>query len=317
MTGSKQLWRKLMKAIVCTKSGPPDVLQLKEVGKPIPKNNEILVKVHAATVTIGDAIIRKIPRLILAPMGLLFGFKSKKITGHEFAGVVEATGRDVKLFKQGDHVYGTTTGLSGGGNAEYVCVPEEWKLGVVAKKPAAMTFEQAAAVPIGGMTALQILKKGNIRPGQKVLVYGASGSVGTYAIQLARYYGAKVTGVCSTANLEMVGSMGAEKVIDYTKEDFTRNNDKYDVIFDAVRKIRSSGCKASLKENGCFLSARSPTKELTEYLESLTELIEAGKIKAVIDRRYPLEQTAEAHRYVDKGHKKGNVVITLEHNSKT
>jgi len=151
-----------MKAIVCTKSGPPEVLKLKDVGKPIPRDYEILVKVHASTVTIGDAIIRKIPRLILAPVGLLFGFKSKKITGHEFAGVVEATGKDVKLFKEGDEVYGTTTGLSGGGNAEYVCVPEEWKMGVVAKKPTAMTFEQAAAVPIGGMTALQILKKGNI-----------------------------------------------------------------------------------------------------------------------------------------------------------
>ena len=306
-----------MKANVWTKSGPPDVLELKEVEKPVPRDNEILVKVHASTVTIGDAIIRKIPRLILVPMGLLFGFKSKKITGHEFAGVVEAVGKEVKLFKEGDEVYGTTTGLSGGGNAEYVCVPEEWKMGVVAKKPAGMTFEEAAAVPIGGMTALQILKKGNIQPGQKVLVYGASGSVGTYAVQLAKSYGAEVTGVCSTANLEMVRSLGAESVIDYTKEDFTRNGEKYDVIFDTVRKIRSSRCKGSLKESGCFLSARSPTKELTEYLESLTELIEVGKIKAVIDRRYPLEQTVEAHRYVDKGHKKGNVVITLEHNSKT
>jgi len=306
-----------MKAIVSRKAGPPDVLELREVEKPVPRDNEVLVKVCASTVTIGDAIIRKIPRLILIPIGLLFGFRSKKITGHEFAGVVEVVGREVKLFKEGDEVYGTTTGLSGGGNAEYVCVPEEWKMGVVAKKPAAMTFEEAAAVPIGGMTALQILKKGNIQPGQKVLVYGASGSVGTYAVQLAKSYGAEVTGVCSSANFEMVRSLGAESVIDYTKEDFTTNGVKYDVIFDAVRKIRSSHCKGSLKKNGCFLSARSPTKELTEYLESLTELIEAGKIKAVIDRRYPLEQTAEAHRYVDTGHKKGNVVITLGNNNKT
>ena len=306
-----------MKAIVCIKSGPPDVLQLKEVEKPAPRNNEVLVKVHASTVTIGDTIIRKISRLILLPAGLLFGFKSKKITGHEFSGVVEAVGKDVKLFKEGDAVYGTTTGLSSGGNAEYVCVPEEWKMGVVAKKPAAMTFEEAAAVPIGGMTALHILKKGNIRPGQKVLVYGASGSIGTYAVQLARYYGAEVTGVCSTTNLELVKSLGADKVIDYTKEDFTRNGEKYDVIFDAVRKIRCSRCKSSLKESGCFLSSRSLSKELTEYLEYLTELIEERKIKAVIDRRYPLEQIAEAHRYVEKGHKKGNVVITLEHNNET
>jgi NADPH:quinone reductase-like Zn-dependent oxidoreductase len=306
-----------MKAIVWTKSGPPDVLELKEVEKSVPRDNEVLVKVHASTVTIGDTIIRKIPRLILVPMGLLFGFRSKKITGHEFAGVVEATGKEVTRFKEGDEVYGTTTGLSGGGNAEYVCVPEEWKMGVVAKKPAAITFEEAAAVPIGGMTALQILKKGNIRPGQKVLVYGASGSVGTYAVQLAKNYGAEVTGVCSSTNLEMVRSLGAETVIDYTKEDFTRNGEKYDVIFDAVRKIRASRCKNSLKEGGCFLSSRSPTKELTEYLESLTELIEVGKIKAVIDRRYPLEQTVEAHRYVEKGHKKGNVVITVVHNDKT
>jgi NADPH:quinone reductase-like Zn-dependent oxidoreductase len=306
-----------MKAIVWTRSGPPEALKLREVEKPVPKDNEILVKIQASTVTIGDAIIRKIPRLILAPVGLLFGFKSKKITGHEFAGVVEAAGKDVKLFREGDEVYGTTTGLSGGGNAEYVCVPEEWKMGVVAKKPSAITFEEAAAIPIGGMTALQILKKGDIRPGQKVLVYGASGAVGTYAVQVARYYCAEVTGVCSGANLEMVRSIGAESVIDYTKEDFTGNGEKYDVIFDAVRKIRSSRCKGSLKESGCFLSARSPTKELTEYLESLTELVEDGKLRAVIDRRYPLEQTAEAHRYVDKGHKKGNVVITVEHNTKT
>ncbi|MCP4260165.1 MAG: NAD(P)-dependent alcohol dehydrogenase [Planctomycetes bacterium] len=306
-----------MKAIVWTKSGPPDVLELKEVEKPVPRDNEVLIKVHASTVTIGDAIIRKIPRLILLPMGLLFGFKSKKITGHEFAGVVEAKGKEVKLFKEGDEVYGTTTGLSGGGNAEYVCVPEEWKMGVVAKKPAVMTFEEAAAVPIGAMTAMQILKKGNIRTGQKVLIYGASGSVGTYVVQLAKSYGAEVTGVCSSTNLEMVRSLGAETVIDYTKEDFTRNGEKYDVVFDAVRKIRSSRCKGSLKESGCFLSSRSPTKELTEDLEFLTELIEAGKIKSAIDRRYPLEQTAEAHRYVDKGHKKGNVVITVVQDNKT
>jgi NADPH:quinone reductase-like Zn-dependent oxidoreductase len=308
---------KHMKAIVCTGSGSPDVLKLKEVPKPAPGNNEILIKVRAATVTIGDVIIRKIPRFLLLPMGLLFGFKAKKITGHEFAGDVEAVGKDVKRFKKGDQVFGTTTGLSYGANAEYVCVPEEWKLGVVALKPANISYEEAAAVPIGAMTALQILRKANIEKSQKVLVYGASGSVGTYAVQLAKSCGARVTGVCSTTNLELLKSLGTDKVIDYTKEDFTQNGRTYDVIFDAVRKIGHSKCKQSLKENGIFLSARSPTSEKNEYLVHLKELIEAGKIKPVIDRCYPLEQTAEAHRYVEKGHKKGNVVITLEHNNKT
>ncbi|MCK5488209.1 MAG: NAD(P)-dependent alcohol dehydrogenase, partial [Desulfobacterales bacterium] len=191
-----------IKAIVCTRSGSPDVLQLKEVPKPTPKDNEVLVKVHGATVTIGDVFIRKIPRLILLPLGLLFGFKSKKIPGHELTGEIEAVGKDVKLFRKGDQVFGTSTGLSYGANAEYICLPEEWKQGVLALKPASMSFEEAAAVPIGGMTALQILRKGNIQGGpayrsgrQKVLIYGASGSVGTYAVQLARYFGAEVTGV--------------------------------------------------------------------------------------------------------------------------
>jgi NADPH:quinone reductase-like Zn-dependent oxidoreductase len=300
-----------MKAIVCTKSGPPEVLQLKEVEKPIPKDNEVLIRVHAATVTRGDIVLRKLHPLLYLPMRL-FGVKRKKIPGHEFAGEVEYSGIGVKHFKQGDQVFGTTTGLSVGANAEYVCLPEEWTSGMLALKPTNMSYEEAAALPVGGMTALYILRKGNIQNGQKILVYGASGSVGTYAVQLARHhYGAEVTGVCSTANMELVKSLGADQVIDYTKEDVTKTGPIYDIIFDAIGKIAPSQSKSALKENGSFLSIRSTTSENTENLITLKELVEAGKIKAVIDRCYPLEQVAEAHRYVETGHKKGNVVIIV------
>ena len=300
-----------MKAMVYERSGPAEVLQLKELKKPIPMDHELLVKVYAATVTRGDIHLRKLPGIILVPMGWLFGFKRKKIPGHEFSGKVESVGKNVRLFRTGDEVFGTTTGLSYGANAEYVCIPEEWKQGVVTIKPANTSHEESAAVPIGGMSALQILRRANIRSGHKVLVYGASGSVGTYAVQLAKYFGAEVTGVCSTSNLEMVRSIGADKVIDYTREYFTKNDQTYDVIFDAVGKIKSWRCKGSLKKNGTYLSTWSMTKETTEDLNFLKKLMEMGKMKAVIDRSYPLEQTAEAHRYVEKGHKKGNVVITL------
>jgi NADPH:quinone reductase-like Zn-dependent oxidoreductase len=300
-----------MKAILSTKSGPPEVLELKEVEKPEPKDNEVLIKVHAATVTQGDVMLRKLHPLMFLPMRL-FGVRRKMIPGHEFAGEVESVGAHVKRFKTGDPVFGTTTGLSVGANAEYVCLPEEWNEGVLAPAPANATYEAAAALPVGGMTALYILRKANIRSGQKVLIYGASGSVGTFAVQIAKYhFEAEVTGVCSTANVELVKSIGADHIIDYTKEEVTRNGGSYDVVFDAVGKFSASEGKSLLKENSTYLSVQSSTSEEVQNLLLLKDLVEAGKLKPVIDRRYPLEQTAEAHRYVETGRKKGNVVITV------
>jgi 2-desacetyl-2-hydroxyethyl bacteriochlorophyllide A dehydrogenase len=326
-----------MKAIIHTAYGPPDELQLQDVEKPVPKDNEVLIKIHATTVTTTDCNVRNmtfLPTLLRLPMRMEFGFREPKtkILGVDLAGEIEAVGKDVTRFKIGDQVFGTPEPAFGA-HAEYVCMPED---GVLAIKPANMTFEEAATVTLAGHTALYFIRdRGKIQAGQEVLIIGASGAVGTFAVQLAKHYGAEVTGVCSTTNVEMVKSLGADKVIDYTKEDFTQSGETYDVVFDAVHKSSFLRCKNSLKDDGLYLVTMPSLAFLIQMLWTSVvgdkkiingsreatvddllfykELIEAGKLKTIIDRRYPLEETAEAFKYVEKGHKKGNVVITVAH----
>lgn len=303
-----------MRAVVCTKYGSPAVLRMKEVEKPFPKDDEILVKVHATTVTSGDCRVRgfKCPPLFWIPMRLFLGIRKprKPILGVELSGEIEAIGKNVTRFKKGDHVY-ALTGMRFGAHAEYTCIPEN---AIVTIKPSNSTFEEAAAVPFGGTSALYFLRKGNIQSGQKVLIYGASGAVGTSAIQLAKYFGAEVTGVCGPTNLELVKSLGADHVIDYRKEDFTSREKKYDLIFDAVGKCTKSQAQKALTSKGAFVTVdgQGIAKETVDDLILLKELIEKEKLRAVIDRKYTLEETPEAHEYVETGHKKGNVVITFE-----
>lgn len=309
-----------MKAVAYTAYGPPEVLRLTEVVKPVPNENEVLIKVYATTVTIGDTRMRSftVPLAEWLPARLYLGILKprRSILGMELAGEIEAVGKVVTRFKVGDPVFASTFEVDFGGYAEYKCMPEA---GLLAIKPSNLTFEEAAAAVGGGLTAMHCLERGRIRPGQKVLVFGASGAVGTNAVQMAsRHFGAEVTGVCSTANLDLVRSLGAIKVIDYTRDDFTGDGPIYDVVFDAVAKVPPSHARKALKMAGVYLNVHKDAHAAggrlrnTELL-ALKELIDAGKLRPVIDRVYPLEQIVEAHRYVDTGRKRGNVAITVAH----
>jgi NADPH:quinone reductase-like Zn-dependent oxidoreductase len=312
-----------MKAIICTKYGPPEVLELREVKKPKPKGNQVLVKIYATAVHSGDCRMRSLNLVgvplwqrILAQLVLGITKPRKPILGLWLSGEIEIIGKNVKRFQVGDKVYARTPDMQFGAYAQYICLPDK---GFIVKKPSNVSYEEAVAIPFGGLTALYFLRKGKIQNGQKVLIYGASGAVGTSAVQIAKYFGADVTGVCSTSNLELVKSLGAKTVIDYSKDDFTEANVLYDIIFDAVGKIYYSNSKKALRQNGKYFSILTSghAKKGKEAFNFLNKLVEAGDIKPVIDRRWPLDQMVEAHRYVEKGHKKGNVVITVEHEKRT
>jgi NADPH:quinone reductase-like Zn-dependent oxidoreductase len=301
-----------MKAILYPKAGPPDVLQLVEVAKPIPGEHELLVRVCATTVTSGDCALRsfRFPFLFWLLLGWQYGVRRPKtpIPGSEFAGEIESVGREVEGFRPGDPVFGST-GMRFGANAEYVCLPED---GVVAPKPENITYEEAAAIPFGALAALFFLRKGQIQKEQRVLINGASGAVGTAAVQLARHVGTHITGVCSTRNLELVRSLGADEVVDYTQEDFVESGERYDLIFDAVGKRSASECKRALAADGAFVTTKQGlAKDRTEDLFFLRDLLVGGSLRPVVDRGYTLEEIAEAHRYVETGHKRGSVVIRV------
>jgi NADPH:quinone reductase-like Zn-dependent oxidoreductase len=328
-----------MKAIVATKYGPPEVLQIKEIEKPVPGDNELLVKVYATTVSAADFRVRSftVPISFWLPARFALGLTKPRnsVLGMDFAGVVEVVGKNVTKYKVGDSVFGLM-GHQFGCYAQYLCLSEDWKLVGIASKPSNLNFEEAAAIPFGGLTALYFLRAANIQKGQKVLITGASGSVGTFAVQIAKYYGAEVTAVCSTDKMELVKSLGADKIIDYTKEDYTKSSELYDVIFEVAGKTPFKDCIKSLTKTGTLLHAVAvPAVTIQMKWESITtgrkmvgggpdnnsedliflrKLIESGKLKPIIDRIFPMEQIVEAHRYVEKGHKKGNVVITVEHN---